>query len=103
MESEIWGYIGQAAYTLGGLLIGWLWRSLKVSRKEYALIREGVCALLRDRLLYRLEKCLDGGYCSTEMRQDIDHMFYVYTKLGGNGVIPPLRKRVYDLPLEKKR
>ena len=63
MESEIWGYIGQTAYTLGGLLIGWLWRSLKVSRKEYALIREGVCALLRDRLLYRLEKCLDGGYC----------------------------------------
>ena len=63
MESEIWGYIGQAAYTLGGLLIGWLWRSLKVSRKEYALIREGICALLRDRLLYRLEKCIDGGYC----------------------------------------
>ena len=91
-------YIGQALYTAGCLLIGWLWRSLKTSRRDYAQIREGVCALLRDRLLQNIEKCIRNGYCSTEMRDDLDRMNKIYMSLGGNGIIPPLMKKAMELP-----
>lgn len=100
MEENVLGYAGQAAYTAACLLIGWLWRSLKVSRRDYALIRDGVTALLRDRLLERIELCIHKGYCSMEMREDIEKMNHIYRDLGGNGMIPPLMRAVTSLPTE---
>lgn len=100
MQDLLFSYAGQALYTVGCLLIGWLWRSLQTSRRDYGAIREGVCALLRDRLMQRIEKCIHNGYCSKEMREELTHMGGIYGALGGNGVIPPLMKKVMALPLE---
>lgn len=100
MEEMIIHYLGEALYILAGLSVGYLWHSLRVGRRDYGLIREGVCALLRDRLLHKLEKCLEGGYCTTEARDDINHMFSIYQVLGGNGTIPPLIRRVMSLPVD---
>lgn len=47
MEAVFFHYIGEALYMLAGLAVGYLWRSLRVGRRDYGLIREGVCALLR--------------------------------------------------------
>lgn len=100
MESIIMSYAGQALYTVGCLIIGWLWRSLQTSRRDYGAIRDGVCALLRDRLMQRIEKCIHNGYCSKEMREELNDMYHIYKTLEGNGVIPPLMQRVMTLPLE---
>lgn len=98
MEAVFFHYIGEALYMIAGLAVGYLWRSLRAGRRDYGLIREGVCALLRDRLLQKLEKCEAGGYCSVEARDDIEHMFEIYTILGGNGTVKALCMRVRSLP-----
>lgn len=108
MEGIFWHYIGEALYMLAGLLVGYLWKALKARQHEakekdhsMELIKEGMCALLRDKLLQKLEKCASGGYCSVEARDDIDHMFVIYKALGGNGTIKALRERVFTLPVDK--
>lgn len=100
MHDLLFSYTGQALYTIGCLLIGWLWRSLQTSRRGYGAIREGVCALLRDRLMQRIEKCMHEGYCPKSTREELNHMGDIYTALGGNGVVPPLMLKVMALPLE---
>lgn len=100
MEEQIIHYVGEALYTLMGLTFGYGIRMLQNKRKKDDLEQEALCALVRDRLLHKIEKCLDGGYCSEEMRDNINHMFDIYTRLGGNGTIPPLRDRVMQLPMK---
>lgn len=93
-------YAAQAVYTVACLGIGYLFRALRSGNQLFGLIAEGVCALLRDRLLHKLEKCESGGYCSIEARDDIEHMFHIYSALGGNGTIKTLKERVFLLPTE---
>ncbi len=100
MESILFHYLSEAVYTLACVAIGYLWRSLRTGHRDYGLIREGVCALLRDRLLQKLEKCEAGGYCSVEARDDIEHMFNIYTILGGNGTVKTLWERIRALPAD---
>lgn len=100
MDEIVIHYIVETVYMVAGLAIGYLWRSLRTGHRDYGLIKEGVCALLRDRLLHKLEKCLEGGYCTTEARDDVNHMFSIYQVLGGNGTIPPLIRRVMSLPVD---
>lgn len=98
MDEIVIHYIVETVYMVAGLAIGYLWRSLRTGHRDYGLIKEGVCALLRDRPLHKLEKCMDGGYCTVEARDDINHMYDIYKVLGGNGTIPPLIHRVMELP-----
>lgn len=100
MQEIILPYVAQAAYIIGCLMIGWLWRSLQTSRRDYEAIKEGVCALLRDRIMQRIEKCMHNGYCSKDMREELSSMYKIYTSLGGNSVIPPLMDKAMGLPLE---
>lgn len=108
MEPVIYHYIGESLYMLAGLLVGYLWKALKARQYEakekdhsMELVKNGMCALLRDKLLQKLEKCAAGGYCSVEARDDIDHMFVIYKALGGNGTVQALRERVFALPVDK--
>lgn len=61
MDEIVIHYIVETVYMVAGLAIGYLWRSLRTGHRDYGLIKEGVCALLRDRLLHKLEKCLEGA------------------------------------------
>ena len=108
MEPIIYHYIGESLYMLAGLLVGYLWKALRARQyearekdKTLDLVKDGMCALLRDKLLQKLEKCAAGGYCSVEARDDIDHMYVIYQALGGNGTIQALRERVFTLPVDK--
>ena len=78
MEPIIYHYIGESLYMLAGLLVGYLWKALRARQyearekdKTLDLVKDGMCALLRDKLLQKLEKCAAGGYCSVEARDDI--------------------------------
>ena len=108
MEAVIYHYLGESLYMLAGLIVGYLWKALRARQyeakerdKTLDLVKDGMCALLRDKLLQKLEKCAAGGYCSVEARDDIDHMYVIYKTLGGNGTIQALRERVFTLPVDK--
>lgn len=99
MEQLIMNYIMQGAYTLALLATGYLWKSLRASRNDNLLIKDGVRSLLRERLIYKCEKCISGGYCSTENHDEIRQMYVDYHALGGNGTVTKLLKEVEQLPI----
>lgn len=100
MEQLIMNYVMQAVYTAAVLIVGYLWRSLKAAKNDNQLIKDGLCALLRDKILQRYEQCMNGGYCSIELREDMGKMYDDYIALGGNGVIKTVMAKLKELPTE---
>lgn len=103
MEDMITNLGGQVLYALLVFAAGYLWKAVRQNQREERLVRDGLCALLRDKLLQRCEECLAGGYCTPELREDLEKMFHDYSSLGGNGVIPPIYNRVIGLPIQDRR
>lgn len=65
----------------------------------------GLQAVLKDVLKIRYLGWIDKGYAPMDARDDLEHMFQVYEKLGKNGVMNSLRERFLSLPvaLEDKK
>jgi len=57
-------------------------------------IKDGVQALLRDRLIQAHNHYMDKGFCPIYARESMVEMAKQYYNLGGNGVIPSLVERV---------
>lgn len=100
MEDIVMSYAAQGLYTIAILAVGYLWRALKSARSDNLLIKDGVRALLRDRLIHKCEKCIDGGYCTTEYHDSVMEMYYDYEALGGNGVVKKLIDQINELPIK---
>lgn len=98
MDEIIMSYAAQALYTGAVLLVGYLWRSLRIAKNDNLLIKDGVRALLRDRLIYKCEHCISDGYCSAGYHDEIRAMYVDYHALGGNGTVTRLMDQVKDLP-----
>ena len=94
-------YGAQAITYVALFLLGNLYRAHKSAREEDRLIKEAVCALVRDRLVHKYEKCMTTGWCSVEYMADIEGLYQTYIKLGGNGVVPGLMARIKALPTER--
>lgn len=104
MDFFPWPMVGNVIQLVGyGLFffVGWLWRAHKSTQEEDRLIKEAVCALVRDRLVHKYEKCIAAGWCSVEYLADIQGLYDTYTRLGGNGVVPGLMDRIRSLPTER--
>lgn len=98
MNEIIMSYAAQGAYTVALFVVGYLWRSLMATKSDHQLIKAGVRSLLRDRIINMCEKCLTGGYCTTEYHDNIVDMYKEYHALGGNGAVTRLLNRVEELP-----
>lgn len=102
MEQLIMNYIMQGVYTIALLAVGYLWKSVKTTRQDNRLIKDGIRALLRDRIIHKCEKCIAGGYCSTEYHDEIMILYEDYRALGGNGTAEKLIKHIDKLPVLPK-
>lgn len=92
--------VGQIIEAAAIFIAGYCWRALRKKRADDELIKEGLCALLRDRLIHKYERCMDTGWCSVEYREDIQKLYKEYVALGGNGVIPGLIEKIKKLPTQ---
>lgn len=83
---------------------------IKMSRKQThddrqavvahdAAMTQGLNALLRDRLLTGYRQAEEQGYLKAADRENLEHMYKAYTKLGGNGVVRHLHEKIIALPL----
>jgi len=68
--------------------------------KEYKATEKGVEALLRNGIIQVYDMAMKNKYLKIYERENVQHMFEEYTALGGNGVIPGLVERMYQLPTE---
>lgn len=72
----------------------------KKNRKTEEGIKEGVQALLKDRITQSYDHYKKAGVCSVYAKENIQDLYIQYEKLGGNGVIKKLVTELYNLPTD---
>lgn len=85
-------------------LLCFTYRSLvKRFREEREInqaMREGIKALLHDRIIEKCEKCLQKKYCTTEDMDEILYSYMPYKALNGNGSAERIFGQVKELPTQ---
>ena len=74
----------------------------KAQEAEMAAIKEGLLAILHDRLYQACTFYIAQGCIDTEGLKNIEYIYKAYHALGGNGTGTELYKRVKALDLEKE-
>ena len=97
-------------YWLGALFgaltgtMGWAFHRLRYHQKaqevEQAAIKEGMLALLHDRIYGSFAECDRKGYATVEDMRNIEYLYKPYHALGGNGTGTELFERVQKMPTE---
>lgn len=73
-------------------------RQDRVSTENEA-IKHGVQALLRDRLYAIYRECKKQGGASRFDRENFNNIYEQYHRLGANGVMDDIRKKLFDMDL----
>ena len=76
-------------------------KQLKKEFQEQADLKEGLIAILHDRLFQSGMFFLNKGEISLTELNNIDEMYKAYHKLGGNGTGTEIYERVKELKLNK--
>ena len=74
-------------------------KRLEKFQTEYDGMNEGVQAVLRDRILQCCTYHQELGYADVHERENMQHMYEAYHKLGGNGMITDIYEKFRKLPL----
>lgn len=93
----------QELFALIIAILTWLWRVLLRRKKENDEMKEGMMALLHDRIYQACSFFLARGWCSMEDRSNLEYLYKPYKALGGNGTGESLYKKCMDLPLVEER
>lgn len=92
---KYWVQEALAGITAG---LGLIYSRIRKWRLEQELIKQGVIALLHDRLYQACQFFLQRGYCNLDDRDNLEYMFRPYKALGGNGTGEELYNRCLALP-----
>lgn len=71
-------------------------------REESKAIKNGIRAVLRDRILQAYNHFSRLGKIQVEELENISNMYIAYHNLGGNGVVTSIYNRVLEIPHEIK-
>lgn len=88
-----------------GYIVAWfrLKRSATLrADKEYKAIKDGMQAILRDRLIYYHGHYIEKGCAPIYARENFLHMYQSYKELGGNGIIENIYSQFMSLPTEEQ-
>ena len=87
-------------------LVGWgfkrTFKMINRDRKDNSAVREGMQALLRDRIIHSYNKYTEQEYCPIYAKENVKRMYMPYHELGGNDVATELMEKILELPTEKK-
>ncbi len=75
-------------------------RLFKRKMTEQATVKEGVLALLHDRLYQACRFYLEQGWCGVNDLKNVEYLYNAYHDLGGNGTGTELYNRVKSLPIQ---
>lgn len=68
------------------------------NEKEQTSLKNGVQALLRDRIIQSYSHYEEKGFCPIYARENLEKMHKEYKNLGGNGMIEDLMNKITDMP-----
>lgn len=95
-------WVQEVLATISGA-VAWLGRKVHRWKQDQDLVKQGVLAILHDRLYQACQYYLRKGYCSIDDRDNLEYMFRPYRALGGNGTGEELYNRCLALPYEPER
>ena len=98
MEDIVYKLLGQIVNALGGAIIAYLWAMLRSKKRENDALKEGVQALLRDRIIQGYNHYSTKGWIPIYAMESIDACYKSYEELGENGVIDNLMSQLRELP-----
>ena len=73
----------------------------KKEQQEQEAIREGLRAVLRDRIVQAHNNFSRKGSIEMEELENISNMYIAYHNLGGNGVVTNVYNRILEIPIAK--
>lgn len=103
MADFIVRYWVQELFALIIAAVTWLIRQVKTKKTEYEILKEGIVALLHDRLYQACSFFIERGHCSLTDRSNLEYLYRPYKALGGNGTGESLYKKCLELPFSEDR
>ena len=73
----------------------------KSKNSSYKLIKDGVIAILHNKIYTLGKQYIAQEYISVEALDDFEHLYKAYHALGGNGTGTEIYKRVKELPMKQ--
>ena len=98
MEDIVYKLLGQIVNALGGAIIAYLLAMLRSKKRENDALKEGMQALLRDRIIQAYNHYSDKGWIPIYAMESIEACYKSYEELGENGVIDNLMRQLRELP-----
>lgn len=80
--------------------LGWAYRKLKRKVDEQGLIKEGMLAILHDRLFQAGRYYTEKGEITFDEIKNIEYLYNSYHALGGNGTGTEIWERIKALPVK---
>mgnify|MGYP006969037001 CR=1 FL=1 len=72
-----------------------------VKNSSYKLIKDGVIAILHNKIYTLGKQYIAQEHISVEALDDFEHLYNAYHALGGNGTGTEIYKRVKELPMKQ--
>ena len=85
-----------------GLVVRLLYKQVKGDRQEQLLIKDGLLAILHDRLYQECNRLIAQSWCTVEDMRNLEYMYKSYHSLGGNGTGTELYNRCKKLEIKTK-
>ena len=74
---------------------------VKLKSSSYKLIKDGVIAILHNKIYTLGKQYIAQEHISVEALDDFEHLYKAYHALGGNGTGTEIYKRVKELPMKQ--
>lgn len=85
--------------SLCGAVLLSVFNHVKYKYSSNKLIREGVLAILHNKIYTLGKQYIDRGYITLEDLDDFEHLYKAYHALGGNGTGTEIYERVKNLQI----
>lgn len=82
-----------------GYIGGMMKKRIAKEIDEDRAIKNGLRALLREKIIEICDRCIDRGYVHIHNLESIDDLYIQYHELGGNGMVTKLVEDTKKLPL----
>lgn len=80
--------------------IGFILKSMRKRKQEQDAIKEGLLALLHDKIYNYCQMYIDRGYITVEEMKNLEYLYNSYRALGGNGTGQEIYERAKELPIK---
>lgn len=101
MKDFIVKYWLECAFTAVTGVFAWAYRKLKKRVDEQELIKQGVLAILHDRLFQAGRHYITQGYITLGELKNIEYLYTSYHNLGGNGTGTEIWERIKEIPIKE--